>query len=419
MMIIITTLILLSCLVSFKKSVLTIGSSLLFLSNLSSGIPNVKMLPLVCAFIAVLYFLREHKNRLNIKYPALIYLPCILVTVGYLISSTIGVSKGIPTTLVNAIVYFVYPYILFKMIDGRQALKYYLKSLFVFMSICAVYTLIELMLGYNIYVKWAVDNSIIEGIIGGNEPTQRFGFLRCNSFFPFSSGLGMVSAMTFYILFFVRSIKYHISFQLESFLFVMMPICVILCGTRSQMVVFVVLLVGLMFNNDIIRTKNFKLFVIVTLCAFLCSTPYFIGIVDSMVNSNEVNDGSSESMRLQQYTIALDYLQQAFWFGHGRNFLWDKAIPDNPNLFGAESVWLQLMIEYGVVGCATYLLLLICIGIWLWQYKKSLIVIPIAFTIGKTISIVAGIEVNYLIILSILYKKMELYCSPIFAKRKL
>lgn len=408
-MLIVSLFLILFCIGAFEKSVILVGASLLFLSNLMSGIPGVKLLYLVVLVQLAVYYVKGFNRRYKDNYPRILWIPCAFAAIGYLISSITGESKGIPTTIVNIIVCFVYPFLFFKVVNSGKRLKMYIRWLLIFMAIVAVYAVIEAITNHNYYVEFAKESGIIDGIISGDERILRFGLPRCNSFFPFSSGLGMCSAMLFFLLVFMRIYNIRVSAPLEIFMFLMSVICVALCGTRSQMVVFAVLVLGLFLNMDFLKSTQSKKLIILGVIVLIAATPYFLDIVDSVINSDVRNEGSSEHMRELQYAIGFDYLLQSPLFGHGRGFLWEVAIYNNPDLFGAESVWLQLMIEYGLVGCVTYAAICICCGIWIGSFKRFLIIIPIAFVVGKTISIVAGIEINYLLLLCIIYKKMEFY----------
>ena len=131
----------------------------------------------------------------------------------------------------------------------------------------------------------------------------------------------------------------------------------------------------------------------------------FIVIIDSIIHSDKAAVGSSSDMRMEQLDICLYYLHSAPWFGHGKNYIWEYVRPYNPALYGAESVWFPTMVDYGLVGCFTYLLIIIGLIVWLYKFDKILCFLPLAFLVGKSVSIVIGIELNYVIITSIVLIK--------------
>lgn len=96
-------------------------------------------------------------------------------------------------------------------------------------------------------------------------------------------------------------------------------------------------------------------------------------------------------------------------WGFGKNYIWDYVKAQNYGLLGAESVWFQLMVDYGLMGVITYFIICLSCSIWLSKKSKILSFFPLAFLVGKTLSIVIGIELSYLLIVSILMYKTKIF----------
>jgi len=367
---------------------------------------------LICLFQIFLFYFRQYNRRwqVNDKYPAYIAIACLLASVGYILSNLFGVSKNYATTIVNCACYFVYPYILFRSIDDKEDLLLYLKMLIVFFAIVAGYALIELLSGTNFYSIFLNERGLAEGIMGGETAGERFGFRRCNSLLPYSSTLGMTSAITFFILMFMRVRGITIYPKLEMALLILLPFCVLICGTRSQMVNFVICLFPFVFWNQAYKTRAFKVLVVVFTVAAIALSSNLEMIYQSIVDSDNAQMGSTSEMRMEQWDICYKAAQQSPVFGLGKNYIWEHVRPKNPRLYGAESVWFQLVVDYGFVGCATYMLILLSCMFWMAKTNKRLVFMPLAFLVGKTLSIVIGIELSYLLISCIvLYKIATLY----------
>lgn len=92
----------------------------------------------------------------------------------------------------------------------------------------------------------------------------------------------------------------------------------------------------------------------------------------SMVN------GSSLAMRLLQFTTVLYYISGSYvWFGRGVHFFeqdlgWENgsALASDYDLFGLEGIYLNLLLERGVVGFAIYLAMMVLILVFIIRHRK-------------------------------------------------
>lgn len=392
----------------YKKAVFLCASSLLFMPNLVSGIPGVKMLYIICIFQIVLFYFKGYNKRASERYPRVLLIPSILTFIGYLFSNYFGISKNLPIILVNCLCYFYYPYIVWYLLDSKESVRLFLKYLVSFFLIVAVYALIELAIGRNVVAEFFMSQGITENLSSVED--ARFGLLRCNSILPYSSALGMLSALVFFILLNVKALTIKQDNVKVNILLLLLPFCVLLSGTRSQFGVFAICLIPIFFWKEFLRTTTAKILLIVGIVVLIMFSGLFDEIVSSIFYSdNSQVEGSSVKLRQTQLAICLKYYAQNPIFGNGRNYIWEYVRPHNPMLMGAESVWFQLMVDYGIVGCINYLLVIL--GSIITLYKKSIVLcfLPIAFLFGKTISIVIGVELSTLLIFTILLFKLYSY----------
>lgn len=409
-MILILLIFLLSSILYYKKTVLITASTLLFLPNLSAGIGDIKLLYIVCIFQIILFIRKViiHKYK-YVSYSKWLLLPAIFTSICYIISNYIGEEKNLPIIIVNILCFFVYPYIIWNIIDEKKWVDFYLKSFLLFALIVGCYALLELAIGQNLYAIWATDHNIISGLLGGLESGERFGLTRCNSILPYSSSLGMFSAYCFFLLLYLKSLHIIINKKVEIILLFLAPFCVLLSGTRSQFIVAAILFIPFILWGSYWKTKWSKILLICIISLIIILNDYFMTIIDSILYSNENEMGSSSDMRLDQLAICQFYVDKSPWFGHGKNYIWDQVLPYNPGLLGAESVWFQLMVDYGYIGCLTYIS--VCIGAIMFVKRYSLVLcfIPIAFIIGKTLSIVIGMELSFMLIMCIIMVKITIF----------
>lgn len=393
----------------YKKTVLFCASTLVFMPNLASGITGVKLMFLVNILHVFLFFVFRKYKSTSLEYPKVIAIPCIFASLGYLISDRLGESKNLPIIIVHIINYFVYPYIIWKLVVDRRDVVYMFKTMSVFFLIAGFYAIIELVMGHNYFNDIAGNLGITEGIsgLGDDDAGERFGILKCSSIFPYSSSMGMMCAFMFSLVLLVKTYKINIIERRLGLLFVLMPICVLLSGTRSQLIVLVLCVLPYMFIKDFRKTRQYKYIIISTLVILIFLGPYVVLLINSIIDSNNADLGSSSDMRLNQFEICLYYVLTAPYFGHGRNYIWEYVKPDNPKLYGAESVWFQLMVDYGIIGCATYLFIILGAFYYLYKKNKRLCYIPIAYIVGKTLSFVIGAEIYNMLIFLIVADKIS------------
>ena len=398
-MIVVTILLIALSIYSFKKTVLFSAGIFIFMNNLSSGIAGVKLIYLISLVHIFLFYIMGYYKRMNNKYPQLILIPTFLASICYLLSSYVGSVHSYAKNIVNIAAWFYYPYIIWHVMSNKKDIDYYGKVLFSFFLIVTCYALIELIIGHNIYAVWAEKSGIIAGELGGVDEEKRFGLLRCNSILPYSSALGMTCSIIFMTLIILKRVgRYHFS----KILIVLLPFCVLLSGTRSQFVVFMICLLALFLNKDYRKAKSMRFILMMGIIGAFAFSAVLAEIVHSIIYSNTSSTGgSSIGLRLGQFYITESYWQQAPWFGHGRSFTWDVAIPESPGLMGAESIIFTQLIDHGIFGLLSYYLIGICLAIWCHRYSKPLAMLPIAFLVGKTMSTVVGVEYNIPIILCI------------------
>ena len=191
----------------------------------------------------------------------------------------------------------------------------------------------------------------------------------------------------------------------------MLPFCVLLSGTRSQFCVFAICVVPFLLRKDFLKTKVAKTLIVIAGLILLIFNRFFYVIIDSILHSDNAEMGSTSQLRVTQFEICYSYFIESPIWGFGKNYIWEYIKPEHDLLFGAESIWFPTMVDYGLVGCMNYLFVVIGTIMVLKKYNKFLILLPIAFLFGKTISIVIAVEQNFLLIMAIVLIKMYKYST--------
>ncbi|MCF3112118.1 O-antigen ligase family protein [Niabella sp. CC-SYL272] len=182
--------------------------------------------------------------------------------------------------------------------------------------------------------------------------------IRLQSLFmsPFIFSLTIVS-----YLYLILIIHYYFKSILKKYgryvpyLILLVAISVFLSNSRSAIVPFVMVTPLLLLKMP----ERYRTSITVGAVLAVVVLPL---VVDKLTILTSVFDaqsrdvaGSSLSMRETQYTIALNSFFESPVFGHGLGYT--RTLRDsNYDLYGAESVWIPILVEQGVVGVVLYVL---------------------------------------------------------------
>lgn len=396
---------------SFKQSLILITSTFFLIAQWGSGFGEVRMFPALILFSLVIFLIKisRHEIVLKYKYPKTFLLGSVFVAICYLITAVHAKRGDLATTIVNLICYFVFPFMLWHCLDTEKRLRKLLKYLKVLFLIAAVYTVIEVLLGSNPLNVYAINLGLLGGTHMDSEGGSiRFGFVRCFSIFPYVSAMGFWATYSFLLFYFSKYVYKQYNQKKLLILLIMMPVCSILSGTRSVILTFFLCFALLFLDKRLYKSSLFKYVVLGVFVAAFFLMPFIDSLINSIVDTQSVG-GSSQELRLNQLEIAYMYMQQSPIWGNGRLYTWNYAIPNTPALMGAESIWFQLMIDYGIMGCLSFIVLLLCVGYELQKRDRFLLLFPLAFLVSKSLSAIIGVDFNALLVFSLILIKMNQY----------
>lgn len=301
---------------------------------------------------------------------------------------------------------YLFPCVLYLIINSRAKVNLFVKYASAFMILVTVYCFIEEIISSNPFISWCEDRADSFTFFS-NKTDERFGFKRAQSIFASPTGLGIMCSYLFVTLFiFLRNNEQQMRVVWRKALLIFMPICVFFTGTRSIILCFLLAVMTLLTPSTIRKYRTTFISTAIILCVFLSS--YFISIYDSIFVDTEIG-GSSSEMREGQWEIAFYYMMNDFWVGNGFTFTSSLLNNDEAGLFGAEGMWLPIIMDRGMIGVISVALAFI-IGlseiikrkyyrlIWLW----------VSFLVLKTITTGVGIEPTYYaVILVVLFRYNE------------
>lgn len=410
-----------SIIIFFLFLIFTIGSKkayFLFFATTLIGIKFQMAGPLNVEDILILIFLLASLKDINntfkngVQYP---FFLCSILSVVSIIHSAFftTVSSHIPSAITECLESFLVPFLLFVHIRNKNDIIYLVRwvvyvSLFIF-----VIAIWEIIVGKSIWLDWIRTFSGKE--FGWEMQTIRFGSKRIQSVFMQSVTYGYYSvSMMFLLLFsFIRWKNFlQIKDKMIFVLFVSFLGGGVLSGSRSSIFPLAIVLVLFFINGNL---KKSYLFYILGILLILCLgfSSQLNEILLSVTQSNKVQLGSSTDMRYEQFELAYAAFRLSPLTGLGYNATFE-SVNVLSGILGAESVWLGLMIDEGIIGILAY----ISIYVAIFNYMKKQLFITYSYIfiqlMVNTLTSTPGLDVGFAICLAIIIQNIYIY----FGKQK-
>lgn len=387
----------------FAKTTILVAALACWLSLFVDPLDSVDNLYLTLSLlISLLGILKYHK-----QFGKLPFLWCgIPVLLSY--SITKNVHGFHSKQYLVLIARYVFPCILYCVLNCRERVSLYVKYASTFLLLAVAYCFIEESISANPIMHWCENNqSSFTWLIDRTE--SRFGVKRAQSFFADVVPFGISAAYTFILLFiFQRDRNQIMQKKWRRILLVLLPICVFMTGTRSVIMCFLLASVSLLTVTTIKRYR-FQLLIFALFIALFMGS-YLGSIYDSIFVDSAELGGSSSDMREGQWDIAFFYMAQDFWVGNGIGFTGNLLAQGGvAGLFGAEGMWLPIMMDTGMLGViGVFISFIIGLMSILYRKKYNLIWIWASFLLLKTITTGVGVEPTYYeVILVVLFRYLQ------------
>lgn len=357
----------------------------------------------VCTCFAVMLLPLQFPDKVKkiADYP--FYAGFIAVGISLLVTNLMAEPHW-PSSFVMFASIYLFPVCVWNAIETEKDLDFAFKTLTAFAVIHLLYLGVELALQSNPILE---SLSNMDGVSKSvwNYTEVRFGMKRMQSIFFTPMSMGVASISLAFLFYYQRKVQNKVTI-LNSMLIVGCFIAPWLTGARS---VFVAVLV--MFLPVLIKTFlspkyfAFKLAVISLLLVVLGA--WLFTVIDSFIHSDTAVEGSSLEMRLGQLAVAFIFFWQSPVYGHGLGYVWSFVSAVDHDIYGAESVWLQLLIDYGLLGVIAYLVCVFNIAKRLVVYNKEYVAFPLGFLAAYSLSTLLGLDLNFFYAIAIIMVKMH------------
>lgn len=405
-------LVIISALYDYHKTILIYAPLRMFFHPgvcLRYDSPAIQLDFACCAFFLFLSLFYE-KKRIPICL-IIAYVFMLFCYVAAVFMSTYSVSQAIPP-MIGRITWLLFSYLFLTNLNTLKDIKYFHLTFIVCMAIMVGYGMLEYVIQENPIIDYqkAMSPNGMEGMVFG-DGHERLGSIRCQSLSAISISYGAYCIL--WICFAIIYSKYYERLITPTIMYSFIVLCIIGAFSSGSKSPFILLISFL--GLYVIMAKGHKLFktviissvfiIVVVFSAFL--EDFYMMIVDSSQSSTA---GSDIPMRLMQVAAVGDLLDKHSWlFGLGARGVM-KAQILNPAVLGAESVWLQLGLEQGLLGCVAYIVMMVSLALYGRMNMSDnqfriLIVFIISWVLLNTVTSLPGIDLSFFLCLCFVFIK--------------
>lgn len=272
--------------------------------------------------------------------------------------------------------------------------------------ILSAYFLFEFVTQGNPLISYLFDLLPFENGWVYYSPEERFGTIRCQSLMSICISWGSFGAIMLWMIDAINNTnRIRINNLLRLYIFVISLMAVITSGARSAMMFACLFVLSYVFNYKG-KYKNIFRVGIVILAFFSIGllTSLFTTIFDDSIS------GSSFEQRQLQFAAAFAVIQNAPIFGFGIKGLQSIRLMGIDDLLGAESIWLQQLVFYGLFGILSQIILYYsCYRYAKLQNSrdKSAIFMLIGWIVFSTMTSSPGLSEAYFIMIFFLLNKVN------------
>lgn len=277
----------------------------------------------------------------------------------------------------------------------QQYIKFIVAIIFSYAIIVGGYTLFETVCGINPYIEFVNTLGLYKEDFLITE--IRFGLKRSQSIFSMHTTNGAVLLMLFCVISWLKYktdvIKNHNKTILC--LLIMLFISILTTGARSAILSLVICM--FMFYDRVFRKfSNFIIIGVFVVSLFFIFQSFILDVIESFTDTQSVS-GSSSDMRQEQLAEVIRFFNKSVLIGNGINYTSTTAINLSNSLYGAESVWFQLLIDRGILGVMTFVIFICQCVCFVWKSNShKLLFVILGFIVFNTLSSIPHFNIYYL-----------------------
>ena len=350
---------------------------------------------------AVIYF----KKDFYFKSTAVVFI------ISYFLSELFASEHHWPATIFSLIRLFAPCYILSCIIEERKDLNFLIKSLITLSFIVCAYSFVELFLVFNPVVD-LIYHFNHDSFTFYDYNNVRFGIQRLQAFFVHATTFSYFCVMLFAFFSIYldsrlrKNMHLNVSYYIALFL---LFVCTFLTGTRSSILPLIILAAILLGSKSLKNSNSFFSITFFLAISIVIISSYFYDYLNdiylSFVNNSKFQ-GSSIEMREGQFLATFKYWMHNPLFGGGIAYA-GKMMKLDSDLWGAESIWMSLLMCYGIVGVIAYVYaLLSCFKLLRFQRIKAYMFMFVIVFVNSFTS-VPGLDLGFILSMVVIAKSIN------------
>lgn len=370
-------LIAIAAFVDFKKVVI-IWLPAQFLFNAQVAVryssPAMSLVVAVDLYLLLFYcfFKNKIKKELN-QEKFFLMAPMMFIMVSYIVSTLFGViqtTKGLTSILKYFASGFGIVFLSLRVLNTSKDIQLFLKSSVVVFSIAIILAISENILKDNLWLDFIYFNSphdettagrmfYVPPMLGG-EMEIRYGLVRARSCFGIHIAFGIACAMYLWMFLLTICNNYtYLSKRITNIMAIFLLLGVLMANAKTGYIGVCIFCFGIFSFSYLFNFKTIFALVLFITITVVYVPDYFNNIL-SLFDSNlaEEGGGSTVAGREIQFKAALNmfYMNPLIGNGPGAIGVLSK-IGNNAEILGAESSWMQILPERGLLGAFAYLYL--------------------------------------------------------------
>jgi hypothetical protein len=368
----------------------------------------------ICICFYFLLFKRQtYYNEEKFPLKVAFTLSIISITVST-IFSTVGFSNAVSRAFLIILNNYIFVYVFWRVIRKKEDVIFLVKGFTYIFIVLGLYGFYEKITGMNPLIAYEIALNPLSKVFDWRyDDFNRLGMGRVSSaiIHPIGFGvyLGIVISFYLFIQHKFREI-WETKLYMKMLLFFLCTCCLFFTNSRSP-IIYLFIAVFPIFNLKEKRTYQI-LFVMGAgiIIAWNFIVPYLANIISLYAyDTSSIKEvgGSSLNMRIIQFSTTFEIFSKSPFIGLGIKSL-DNMLGMR-GLYGAESIWMLLLIERGVLGVISYITLIVSIlKIGFDDIKYFIWGMTLAWLAVETVTSTPGIEISFFITIIFILNRIQI-----------
>ncbi len=304
--------------------------------------------------------------------------PAIAMGLSYLISLLFTIAP-FQTAAIETFKYFISGfgvlYLAHRAFKNLADLRFFIKGCLIVSILIVLLAISENVLRTNLWLDFVFFNSPFDPDAGRmfyfpGQLEMRYGMVRSRSFFSFHVPFGYACCCLYWLLFYFYKNTKHLFSPLLLMITSVFLIGGVIMSNSKQAYLGLFFMIFSLYPIKSVFNIRIVLPVLFAFSILLLYFPEYLNNIISLTDEDlaEEGRGSTVAMRQEQYEYALRMFFQSPLFGNGISSIGVLKNHGFEAIRGAESSWLRILPERGILGAITYLYLYST----LWKMKRVL-----------------------------------------------